>query len=173
MAAREPPPGPWQSTGQLLLSAFAHVAIIHLPRATDRRDAMEATLHLLGVPFSSVEWAPTVDCREYGAWPEALVPRRDADGNASWLHSTTCKKTAVRHQMASKGGCLRFEQAACRRVAEAPQCGGVCYTLSVASALRSFLRTNRTRLLLLEDDVCAKTRAAAGGGSPEGTRHAR
>mmetsp|Transcript_13268 Transcript_13268/g.39164 ORF Transcript_13268/g.39164 Transcript_13268/m.39164 type:complete len:324 (+) Transcript_13268:110-1081(+) len=159
--------------GALLLAAFERVAVISLPRSADRRAAVtHMLLRELGLGVDSISFPPAVDCAAWGRWPEAAVARHGGANSSStwWLHSLPCKKTAERHQMAAAGGCLRTEFDACRRVARSPAgqsldeglrgdavrlCGGVCYTLSVAAALRDFLVGNGTRMLLLEDDSCA------------------
>lgn len=113
----------------------------------------------LGIPSNRYSFPAAVDCADWGRWPTAVVPplQENASQTHWWMHTTPCKKTQERHQMATKGGCLRTEFDACRRSAAdaVRNCGGVCYTLSVASALRSFLKGPGNRMLLLEDDVCA------------------
>eukprot|EP00966_Prymnesium_polylepis_P088534 2049240-Prymnesium_polylepis.1 len=158
---------PWRAA-----AAFSHVSVISLPRSVERRQSVRALLGQRlglreGADFSFV--AQPADCRAYGRWSAATSPlpsREDGASGAWWLHERTCKRQSnARHAHATQGGCLMAELEACReaRGDAVTKCGGVCYTLSVASALREFLRFNRSTVLLV--GACAATSAVIAASS--------
>ena len=129
----------WAAQGQALLAAFHHILIISLARSHDRRDVLRSFLiRDLGLQERDFQFVEAVDCKTYGRWSPSLVPE-------PWLHERDCRKGDFRHQVATSGGCLSTRWQHCRSSAEG--CGGVCYTLSVAVALRQFLGSGRQRVL--------------------------
>lgn len=152
---------PPAQVGRALLAAFEHVLVISLTRSTLRRQHVvrelgQFDLHL-GRDF---EFVDAVDCHTYGRWPfiselqsvlgrdnnssgRQIVPWMRKPCNGTWHPS--CSDQEHRHCMRSR---MKAEVAAKR-------CGEICYSLSVARALQQFLASNRSRILLLEDDICA------------------
>jgi len=147
--------------GRGLLAAFEHILVISLRRSVQRRQWVADELGRfglrLGADFSFVDAA---DCRTYGRWdflPElqAALPRNhNASGQQAvpWMRKP-CNGTW-------HPSCSDVEHRRCLRRTMGPdlaakRCGEICYSLSVARALQQFLASNRSRTLLLEDDICA------------------
>ena len=150
----------WKQIGRQLIEAFEHVTIISLPSANARRQHMKTLLtsrfQLHSHEFS---FSDAFDCNSSlpATWERsplltdqsARAMRAAAPKGALWyVNNEMCTD--------SRGppGCLHADFSECLS-------GGgcrykyICYTLSVASALHSFLHaSNHSRTLLLEDDVC-------------------
>lgn len=158
----------WRSVGEALRSTFEHIAVISLATSADRRAHMRRLLEgrlglRAGADFTFVDAAP---CADYSRLQPVAPPRsRGTDvepvpraGTAWWLHPESCPAGATAPS-ALPPHCLSPEMEPCRRLLSAQrakrECGEVCYSLSVVRALRHHLQTNRSRVLLLEDDVCA------------------
>ncbi|KAL1515086.1 hypothetical protein AB1Y20_004150 [Prymnesium parvum] len=161
-----------RALGKQLLAAFEHLTVLSLERSTARRDQIG---RLLREHFGLQEgrdygFSAALDCDEYGGteWIRsaravlAHAPAMRGGGGVSpwWLRREACNETAPPRSVPR---CLSTEHVACRRSAldeggvytPARRCGAVCYSLSVAKALGEFVRSNRSRMLLLEDDACA------------------
>jgi hypothetical protein len=147
--------------GRALLAAFEHVLVISLSRSLERRQHMVTELGLFDLHQSTdFDFVDAADCSTYGRWaflPELhednlrnhnesgrqIVPWMRKPCNGTWHPS--CSDQEHRHCMRRR---MKPDLAAAR-------CGEICYSISVALALRHFLASNRSRVLLLEDDVCA------------------
>jgi len=96
------------------------------------------------------------DCANYGQWKDTGILQRSqtsghpANLTAFWMQQRRC------HGNLSPPECYHpdFEPCLSPAAEGFPRCKYVCYTLSVASTLHTFLASNHTRMLLLEDDVC-------------------
>lgn len=149
----------WLSIGRSLIQTFGHVTVLSLGSARDRRVHMKRLLEsTLGLETTDHSMIDALDCEEYGRWQGsqlldlAHVSARSGSPDAAWwLTEQTCVGPLAPPYCLHPG----FEP--CRNVSApglAEPCKYVCYTLSVAIALRAFLDSNHTRILLLEDDVC-------------------
>lgn len=149
----------WLSIGRSLIQTFGHVTVLSLGSARDRRVHMKRLLEsTLGLKTTDHSMIDALDCEEYGRWQGsqlldlAHVSARSGSPDAAWwLTEQTCVGPLAPPYCLHPG----FEP--CRNVSApglAEPCKYVCYTLSVAIALRAFLASNHTRILLLEDDVC-------------------
>ena len=145
----------WPQLGHHLLSTFEHVCVLSLPRARLRRAHMARLLHgSLALPPHVVHFFDAIDCDAYGSWSPSLFGGTAAAEGSWWLTQQSCD---IRGADSAPPRCLHptFEPCRVARGAEAAgKCKYVCYTLSVAAALHAFLKSNRSRMLLVEDDIC-------------------
>ena len=168
----------WAKVGRNLVDAFQHVYVIGLPRSTSRREHMQRLLtQQLGLAVSEWSFAPAVDCARYGRWRGVplLGDSRDTQespqlhtwgGNqdydqtnattAYWMQQRRCSSMGP---SAAPPLCIHPQFSPCMDAAAQSvdgfrTCKYVCYSLSVASAIHTFLLSNFSRMLLLEDDVC-------------------
>jgi uncharacterized protein YceK len=106
------------------------------------------------------EFVDAADCRTYGRWAfllelsEAVQRNHNESGRqiVPWMRKPcngTWHPTCSDHEHRP---CMRRRM---KPDVAARRCGEICYSISVARALHHFLASNRSRALLLEDDVCA------------------
>lgn len=147
--------------GRALIAAFEHVLVISLSRSLERRQHVGRELGRFDLHRNTdFDFVDAADCRAYGRWaflPELqegaprkhnesgrqIVPWMRKPCNGTWHPS--CSDQEHRHCMRRR---MKPDLAATR-------CGEICYSISVVLALRQFLASNRSRVLLLEDDICA------------------
>ena len=150
LAPMQHPLGP-ESMGSLLRAAFEHVTVVSL-KANGHRKWFSGMLEgQLGLhPSRDFSFVDGVDCSNWGRWEHQLLREK-----RPWLQPRTCDDGM--HE--SPVGCLASELSECRTPGPraVADCSDVCSSLAVASALHVFLKSDRKRTLLIQDNICPTT----------------